>query len=81
MLQVEHSAILSTFIKLPIFIIEIFVLSIFECPNYTGLQAREVQDYMEEIDGERLPWIEAHGRQPPRQEYLEIRCEICYAFS
>ena len=31
----EHSAILSTFIKLP-FIIKIFALSIFEWPFYTG---------------------------------------------
>ena len=31
----EHSAILSTFIKLP-FVIESFVLSIFEWPFYTG---------------------------------------------
>ena len=30
-----HSAILSTFIKLP-FVIKIFVLSIFEWPFYTG---------------------------------------------
>ena len=36
MLQREHSAILSTFIKLP-FIIKIFCLSIFEWPFYTGL--------------------------------------------
>ena len=36
MLQKEHSAILSTFIKLP-FVIEIFVLSIFEWPLKTGL--------------------------------------------
>ena len=36
MLQVEHSAILLTFIKLPI-VIKIFVLSIFEWPFYTGL--------------------------------------------
>ena len=35
MLKGEHSAILSTFIKLP-FVIEIFVLSIFEWPFYTG---------------------------------------------
>ena len=35
MLQGEHSAILSTFIKLP-FVIQIFVLSIFELPFYTG---------------------------------------------
>ena len=35
MLQGEHSAIISTFIKLP-FVIEIFVLSIFEWQYYTG---------------------------------------------
>ena len=35
MLQGEHSAILSTFIKLP-FVIKIFVLSFFEWPFYTG---------------------------------------------
>ena len=35
MLLGEHSAILSTFIKLP-FVIEIFILSIFEWPFYTG---------------------------------------------
>ena len=35
MLQGEHSAILSTFIKLS-FVIKIFVLSIFEWPFYTG---------------------------------------------
>ena len=35
MLQGEHSAILSNFIKLP-FVIKIFVLSIFEWPFYTG---------------------------------------------
>ena len=36
MLEWGHSAILSTFIKLP-FVIKIFVLSIFEWPFYTGL--------------------------------------------
>ena len=35
MLQVEHSAILSTFIKLP-FVIKIYVLYIFEWPLKTG---------------------------------------------
>ena len=35
MLKGEHSAILSTFIKLP-FVIKIFVLSIFEWPLKTG---------------------------------------------
>ena len=35
MLQGEHSAIRSTFIKLPL-VIKIFVLSIFEWPFHTG---------------------------------------------
>ena len=35
MLQREHSAILSTSIKLPV-VIKTFDLSIFECPFYTG---------------------------------------------
>ena len=38
MLQGEHSAILSTFIKLP-FVTKIFVLSIFEWPLKTGFTA------------------------------------------
>ena len=38
MLQGEHSAILSTFIKLP-FVLKIFVLSIFKWPFYTGFTA------------------------------------------
>ena len=36
----EHSAILSTFIKLP-FVIKIFVLSIFEWPFYTGFTVQK----------------------------------------
>ena len=36
MLPLEHSATLSTFIKLP-FVIKTFVLSFFEWPFYTGL--------------------------------------------
>ena len=35
MLHLEHSAILSTFIKVP-FVIKIFVLCIFDCQFYTG---------------------------------------------
>ena len=35
MLKWEHSAILSTFIKLP-FVVKIFVLSIIKWPFYTG---------------------------------------------
>ena len=41
MLQGEHSAILSTFIKLP-FVIKIFVLSIFEWPLKTGFSVNGV---------------------------------------
>ena len=40
MLQVEHSAILLTFIKLP-FVIKIFVLSTFEWPFYTGFTVHD----------------------------------------
>ena len=40
MLQGEHSAIFSTFIKLPI-VIKIFVLSIFEWQFYTGFTVHE----------------------------------------
>ena len=39
MFQGEHSAIRSTFIKLP-FVIKIFVLSIFEWLFYTGFNAK-----------------------------------------
>ena len=42
MLQVEHSAILSTFIKLPT-VIKIFVLSIFKWPFYTGFTVSSFQ--------------------------------------
>ena len=43
MLQGEHSAILSTYIKLP-FVIKTFVLSIFEWPFYTGFTVHTMQD-------------------------------------
>ena len=43
MLQREHSAILSTFIKVP-FVIKIFVLSIFERPFYTGFTVVSVTE-------------------------------------
>ena len=43
MLQGEHSAILSTFIKLPI-ITQIFVLSIFEWPLKTGFTVYVLED-------------------------------------
>ena len=40
MLPLEHSAILSTFIKLPV-VIKTFVLSVFEWPFYTGFTVIE----------------------------------------
>ena len=43
MLQGEHSAILSTFIKLP-FVIKIFVLSIYEWPLKTGFIVSKLHD-------------------------------------
>ena len=43
MLQGEHSAILSTFIKLP-FVIKIFVLSIFEWPLKTGFTVDSIME-------------------------------------
>ena len=46
MLQGEHSATLSTFIKLPV-VIKIFVLSIFEWPFYTGFTFTVLTTYME----------------------------------
>ena len=42
MLQVEHSAILLTFNKLP-FVIKIFVLSIFEWLFYTGFTVYDLR--------------------------------------
>ena len=45
MLQGEHSAILSTFIKLP-FVIKIFVLSIFEWLFYTGFTVLKPISYL-----------------------------------
>ena len=41
MLQEEHSAILMTFIKLP-FVINIFILSIFEWPFKKGFTVSEL---------------------------------------
>ena len=44
MLQREHSAILMTFIELP-FVIQTFVLSIFEWPFYTSLTVQVMRKY------------------------------------
>ena len=43
--MLEHSAILLTFIKLPLFI-KIFVLSIFEWPFYTGFTVYAISNSM-----------------------------------
>ena len=40
--QGEHSAILSTFMKLT-FVIKIFILSIFEWPFYTGFTVKKMR--------------------------------------
>ena len=48
---------------------------------YRLMGGREPKVNMEETDGERLPWVEAHHSWPSRKEHLEIRCEICYACS
>ena len=45
MFQGEHSAILSTFIKLP-FVIKIFGSSIFDWPFYTGFTCMSKYDYI-----------------------------------
>ena len=49
MLLWEHSAILSTFTKLP-FVIKIFVLSIFEWPFYTGFTVFKHFDSLFKLD-------------------------------
>ena len=45
MLKREHSAILSTFIKLPV-VIKTFVLSIFDGPFYTGFTVPFLTSYI-----------------------------------
>ena len=49
MLPLEHSAILSSFIKL-LFVIRIFVLSIFEWPFYTGFMQSLVKIKLSQND-------------------------------
>ena len=45
-----------------------------------GGGGREAQANMEETDGERLHWVEAHDSSPSRKEHLEIRCDIGYVW-
>ena len=51
--QGEHSAILSTFIKLPLFI-KIF-LSNFEWPFYTGFTVQQFADFLRQLDANISP--------------------------
>ena len=55
MLQGEHSAILSTFIKLP-FVIKIFVLFIFEWLFYTGFTVFDSQLWLQNLK-EMFNWL------------------------
>ena len=61
MLQGEHSAILSTFVKLP-FVIMIFALSIFEWPFHTGFTVNS-------------EYFLIHHRAKPGPEYVGKRLE------
>ena len=66
MLQGEHSAILSTFVKLPI-VIKIFVLSIFEWPFYTGLNQlslNEGRKYCRMLQGEHSAILSTFVKLP-----------------
>ena len=58
MFQREHSAILSSFIKLP-FVIKIFVVSIFEWPFYTGLTVYQILFHLRDIRSIRIRAIES----------------------
>ena len=53
MLQMEHSAIFSTFIKLP-FVIKIFVLSIFEWLLKTGFTVSVSKDVLSTGNGDKM---------------------------
>ena len=55
----EHSAILSTFMKLP-FVIKIFILSIFEWPFYTGftVYTQNKQNHWKCLGGHVNNWDE-----------------------
>ena len=71
MLQGEHSAILSTFIKLPS-AIKTFVLSIFEWPLKTGLTVIEPRHDQINNMSERPVKIQINTGHPSRADSL--RC-------
>ena len=62
MLQGEHSAILSTFIKLP-FVFKTYVLSILEWPFYTGFTVHLYFEY-ETSEAYISPYISAGLSKP-----------------
>ena len=68
MLQGEHSAILSTFIKLP-FVVKIFVLSIFECPFYSGFTVLHFKEMMYFCPF-KIVFISANSADPEMQPYV-----------
>ena len=87
MLQREHSAILSTIIKLP-FVIKIFVLSIFEWPLKTGftlfsfhLFSLKLFELVQNLPNLVVPNQRAHNPnlQPKRKtlKAKRYRCTLC----
>ena len=78
MLQGEHSAKLSTFIKLPI-VIKIFVLSIFEWPLKTGFTVQHFSYFHKNLDllmrfryesQMRINFLNMFAQQPSVVRYL-----------
>ena len=63
----EHSAILSSFIKVPI-VIKIFILSIFEWPFYTGFTVCQV--YVHGLVSHRWPKLKKNNHPFSRQSLL-----------
>ena len=79
MLQKEHSAILSTFIKLP-FVIKIFVLSIFEWPFRTGFTVgADLTELMRKMVCAFV--IHIKQNQASTQRYLYKAEIICHLWS
>ena len=67
MLQEEHSAILSTFIKLP-FVFNMFVSSFFEWLFYTGFTVCFLYPQLKEGDSIFLILDQGHNHFSPREE-------------
>ena len=90
MLQWEHSAILSTFIKLQ-FVIKIFVLSIFEWPFKTGFTVlNRVSFHIKTIvpvrwasTRENLTFLHANNKSEDQPAHPKIfdQCLILYTLS